>query len=916
MARTYCIIFCALWLMMSSLVAFSHADALPNPIKVVMDNNYPPFIFQGSDGKPQGILVDQWHLWEQKTGIKVEISAMDWAKALSGMKAGDFDVIDTVFKTEERSNWLDFSKAYAKLEVPIFFDNKISGITDATSLRGFVVAAKTGDAAVDLLKRNGVEHLVLYNSYESIVLAAKEHKTSVFVIDKPPALYYLYKYGINDHFNQSSPLNVGEFHRAVKKGNMKLLKAVEEGFGRISPSELKKIDTQWYGSSLPVGNYLRFPLIGAGILGLFVLILSFYNRNLRKAVNARTAELKTSKELFERVYNSVNDAIIIHDIETGAIIDVNDRMQEMYGLNREEAISSKVEAFSSGTPPYSQTDALAWINKAVEGEPQLFEWRAKHRDGRLFWTEVNMRRARIGDVDRVLVTVRDITDRKAAEEAIKSSQDLFAAAFQGGPLLMTISDVETGRYQEVNDNFLAVSGFTREEVLGKTSTEVGWLSSQDRDALVSEMRTKGRISGMKLRVARKSGESRWCLYFGEIISLAGERKLLSIAEDITERKSAEEQLRQAMKMDAVGQLAGGVAHDYNNMLTVIIGSAELLKRYTTHDPQSMKLVSAIIDAATRSADLTHQLLTFSRKGERATVKFSIKETILAAVSLLEHSIDKSISLETRFIAPNTLVSGDPSLLQNALLNLGINARDAMPKGGTITFATANVDLDDDFCASHANQVTPGQYLEISVSDTGIGMKKDVLEHIFEPFFTTKAVGEGTGLGLAMVYGTVKDHRGHIDVYSEPGIGTVFKLYIPVSEGLESGADQVEEVVSGSGGILLVDDEPMLRSVGQELLGDLGYRVYLAEDGEEALEVYAREKENISLVILDMVMPKMGGKETLARLVENYPGIKVLISSGFHQEETREVLTNLGARGFVQKPYRRSDLIKAVSEALK
>ena len=172
--------------MMSSLVAFSHADALPNPIKVVMDNNYPPFIFQGSDGKPQGILVDQWHLWEQKTGIKVEISAMDWAKAL---RAGDFDVIDTVFKTEERSNWLDFSKAYAKLEVTIFFDNKISGITDATSLRGFVVAAKTGDAAVDLLKRNGVEHLVLYNSYESIVLAAKEHKTIVFVIDKPPALY-------------------------------------------------------------------------------------------------------------------------------------------------------------------------------------------------------------------------------------------------------------------------------------------------------------------------------------------------------------------------------------------------------------------------------------------------------------------------------------------------------------------------------------------------------------------------------------------------------------------------------------------------------------------------------------------------------------------------------------------------------
>jgi len=911
---TLCCLQLLLVLSAVSLPGVACADA-PATIKVVMDNNYPPYIFQGPEGVLQGILVDQWRLWERRTGIKVEIRAMDWDKALSEMQAGKFDVIDTVFKTAERSRWLDFGTAYAQLEVPAFFGKDISGLTDAGSLRGFVVAAKAGDAAVEMLKRNGVENLVFYDSYQAIVLAAKEHRISVFVADKPPALYYLYKYGIQDRFNLTPPLYVGEFHRAVAKGNRDLLRTVETGFGSLAPADMRQIDAKWRGASLPLGNYLRFPLACAGILALLALALFAHNFALRKAVQARTEELKANKDLIEQVYNSVNDAIIIHDAATGAIVDVNERMLEMYGVTREETMRLRVEAFSAGSPPYTQDDADAWMRRASLGEPQLFPWKAKKRDGSLFWTEVNMRLARIGELDRILVTARDISERKAAEASMDLSRELFKAAFQSGPLLMTVSDVETGRFQEVNDNFLRLSGFSREEVIGKTSLELGWMSAQDREPLVEELRRSGRVSGAKLKLTRKSGEKIWCLYFGEIISIAGEQRLLSLADDLTERNLAEEQLRQAMKMEAVGQLAGGVAHDYNNMLTVIIGSAELLRSYGGDDAMVLKFSSAILEAARRSADLTRELLTFSRKGDRTTMQFDIHKAVKDALSLLGHSIDKNIRLETRLRAHDTLVVGDPSLLQNSLMNLGINARDAMPGGGSITFSTENLTLDEEFCALHAGQVAPGPYLEISVCDTGAGIAREALEHIFEPFFTTKSVGKGTGLGLAMVYGTVRSFNGLIDVSSELGKGTTFKLYLPLAEGALPDAGKLPEAPRGSGGILLVDDEPQVRDLGKFLLEDLGYRVYLAENGVQALEVYARERDHIALVLLDMIMPKMGGKEALLHLVGHYPEVIVLITSGFHNEANREALVQLGARGVLQKPYRKYDLGKAVAEAL-
>jgi CheY-like chemotaxis protein len=246
--------------------------------------------------------------------------------------------------------------------------------------------------------------------------------------------------------------------------------------------------------------------------------------------------------------------------------------------------------------------------------------------------------------------------------------------------------------------------------------------------------------------------------------------------------------------------------------------------------------------------------------------------------------------------------------------MAINACDAMPEGGTLSITSANMHLDLSTTISMPFDISPGYFVELSISDTGTGITKDVIDHIFEPFYTTKGNGKGTGLGLASVYGTIKDHRGAINIQSELGLGTIFKIYLPVSnERLQ--APIVEKTVSGSGGILLVDDEAILRSAGQELLEDLGYTVYLAEDGKQALEIYVQEQERIQLVLLDMIMPGLGGKETFLKLIEFDPAVRVLFCSGFHREGTNDDLINLGAKGFIQKPYTRSILSTTVTGAI-
>jgi len=497
-------------------------------------------------------------------------------------------------------------------------------------------------------------------------------------------------------------------------------------------------------------------------------------------------------------------------------------------------------------------------------------------------------------------------------EAVESSSQKFKAVFEYSPITVALTTLPDGTFSEVNQAFIDMFGYSREEALGKTTVDLGvWQHDADRIRYLQLLHDHGHVHNFEVDMCRKGGALFTVLFSGVCLEMAGKSCALSAVMDITEQKRLQAQLNQAHKMDVIGQLAGGIAHDFNNMLAGIMAAAELLQRRLAGDAKNQKLAATIVDAATRSAELTRDLLAFSRKSKVAANPVHLNETITAVVALLERTIDKQIQIRTRLGASDPVVLGDATQLQNALLNLGVNARDAMPQGGTLTIATSEIMLSgtaDSFPAV-------GSYLQITVSDTGVGMTPQVMEHIFEPFFSTKETGKGTGLGLAAVYGTVRNLGGRITVQSEPGLGTNFTLYLPLVAGATDSQVVTVEAVAGRGGILLVDDEEILREVGRDILEDLGYTVYLAENGVEALEVFEGHRDKISLVILDMIMPKMGGKEACEHLLQRDSGLKVLFCSGFHCEGTEDELLELGASGFIQKPYSRNELSRAVAEAL-
>jgi PAS domain S-box-containing protein len=501
-------------------------------------------------------------------------------------------------------------------------------------------------------------------------------------------------------------------------------------------------------------------------------------------------------------------------------------------------------------------------------------------------------------------------------EAVEESSQKFKAVFEQSPIAVALTSLPEGIFCEVNQAFKEMFNYPGEETLGKTAVELGiWLHESDRGRYLQLLRENGCVNNVEVRARRKGGEELDIIVSAALLKIGGRSFVLSTIMDMTGQKRLQAQLFQSQKMDVVGQLAGGVAHDFNNMLAVIMATAELLKRRLSGDEKNNKMVNTIIEATTRSADLTRELLNFTSKRTSASTPVHINGTITAVMSLLKRTIDKGIKLTARLESGTPFVMGDQTQLQNALLNLGVNARDAMPQGGTLTYVTARVELDEAACRVRGISLAPGRYLEIAVSDSGTGMTKAVMEHIFEPFFTTKGVGKGTGLGLAAVYGTVRNHHGAICVQSDPGVGSVFNIYLPLMEGGMLPPRSDTDVVSGKGGVMLVDDEEILRDVGREILEDLGYTVYLAENGLQALEVFAAHRDEISLVMLDMNMPKMGGKEAFLRLREQAPELKVLFCSGFSREGTGDDLVGMGASGFIQKPYNRGELSRAVAEAL-
>jgi signal transduction histidine kinase/ActR/RegA family two-component response regulator len=390
---------------------------------------------------------------------------------------------------------------------------------------------------------------------------------------------------------------------------------------------------------------------------------------------------------------------------------------------------------------------------------------------------------------------------------------------------------------------------------------------------------------------------------------------IALTKTITELNETKDQLFHAQKLEAIGRLAGGVAHDFNNILTAITGYAELIRDQYSTDAKLEKFSTAILNSTSRAADLTAKLLAYARKGKIAMTAFDMHQLIRDVIDICEHTMDKKIVISPDFRAPHATVMGDRNQLQNAIMNLALNARDSMPNGGKLLFTTEIIDLTGKLSYHSSYTVIPGRYLKLCISDTGTGMDQDTLSRAFEPFFTTKEKSKGTGLGLSSVYGIVKSHNGYIELKSAVGKGTHADMYLPLSKKTEQQTEEHPAIISiGHGTLLFVDDEDLIRDMASEMIRKLGYSVVTCCNGEEAVEYYKTHADKIDVVILDIIMPKMGGYACFNAMKAINPELKVIASSGYVINDEVKKMLDQGALGFIHKPFSFKILAEAINNA--
>ncbi len=545
------------------------------------------------------------------------------------------------------------------------------------------------------------------------------------------------------------------------------------------------------------------------------------------------------------------------------------------------------------------------------------------KDGSTVWTEVkaSFLRNDEGIPIGVMGIIRDITERKKAEKELRKSEEKFKKAFYTSPDAININRLSDGMFISINKGFSEMTGYSEEDVQGKTSLDLNiWHDANDRTKLVESLREKGKVENLEAQFCLKNGEIKYGMMSAALIDLDETPHILSITRDITQRKRSEEertrlelQLFQAQKMEAIGTLAAGIAHDFNNILTALVGYAALLKMQIKN-ATLLTYVDHILSASHKATDLVQNLLAFSKQQTISLKPTSLHSVIKGTEKLLKRLVTEDIAIKTLLAAEDITIMADATQIDQILFNLVTNARDAMPQGGTLTIETKAMELGDQFQRIHGYG-KPGRYALLCISDTGVGMDTTTREKIFDPFFTTKEVGKGTGLGLSTVYGIVKQHNGYITVYSEPNRGTIFHIYLPVA--VKIGKEENLAPAPTKGGnetILIAEDNEAVRGLMSKVLMEYGYRTVEAIDGADAI-VRFKKVTKIDLLILDSIMPNKNGWETYNEIHKIKPGIRVIFTSGY----TRDVFLDKGIEDkkfhFLQKPITPDALLQEVRNVL-
>jgi len=623
--------------------------------------------------------------------------------------------------------------------------------------------------------------------------------------------------------------------------------------------------------------------------------------------------LRESEERYRYVVENIEDFICTHDLK-GNLLFVSSGPARLLGLDPADIVGTNLRSYLAPEVRDQFDNMLAAVRKdgrasglmlvqSSSGEKRLWEYRNTLHTG-------------TDGEPTVIGIARDVTERRRAEQALRESQERYQELFNESKDGVYITALD-GQLLDANQAFCEILGYARDDVVGQ-DIRFTYVNPSDRDRFVQAIEESGFLKDYPLALRRRDGREVNCLLTssvrrardGAVIGYHG------ILRDITEQRNLQNQLLQAQKMEAIGTLAGGVAHDFNNVLQVALGYSELLLGDDELPRRHKADLKKINESTKRGAELVQRLLNFSRKAEVKVQPLSLNRRVSEMRKMIERTIPKMIDIQLILAKDLATINADPTQIDQVLMNLAVNARDAMPEGGKLIIETANIFLNKEYVRMHLDAKV-GHHVLLMVTDTGSGMDKDTVEHIFEPFFTTKAVGEGTGLGLAMVHGIVTHSGGHVRCYSEIGEGTTFKIYFPAQVADEVQAEQDARPMppGGSETILLVDDEEFILDLGSRILTKAGYKVIKASNGKEAQEVYQARRDSIALVILDLIMPEMGGKQCLEILLGLNPSVKVVIASGYSADGPTKEALSAGAKGFVNKPYDIRQVLEVIRTVL-
>lgn len=643
-------------------------------------------------------------------------------------------------------------------------------------------------------------------------------------------------------------------------------------------------------------------------------------RALQQAELRALEALRESEEHYRTLVENAPEAIVLLDIDRQKFVDSNGRALSLFGLTRDTLLQSGVRDVSATKQVDGATAEMTerlFSHSGSEGATTHFEWMYRNSRGEEHPAEVYLVPLPSADRRLVRVSIVDITERKRSEQALRESEARYRGLVDNATYGILWIEEHGGKLLDANPAVAAMLRYDSvEDLLSIQFSKTLYCNPADQNTIVAEYRRHGRANGT-VEWKRKDGKVVAVrLSSRRTTNPDGSECAEVIVEDVTEHKALERQLVQAQKFEAIGQLAGGIAHDFNNMIGAILGWVDLGLDETDANSRLHRHFEKVRHQAERAAALTRQLLAFARRQILEPRNVDLNQTMIETLSLLEKLIGSNIEIKANLAPDLAMVRADPTQVEQVLMNLCINARDAMPDGGSLIIDTSNMTLDAAFCSLQP-LARPGNYVMLAITDSGMGMDAATLDRIFEPFFTTKELGKGTGLGLATVYGIVRQHGGFLNVYSEPGVGSTFRVYLPISTTAAPVRDSAEDtgpVAGGTETILVAEDHEGLRQLAQEALTGLGYNVLLAADGQQALQEFRRFPE-IHLALLDVVLPKLSGPEVYAKLQETHLGLPVIFVTGYSPDLA--VIQKVQQQGFpiLQKPYSSRNLARAVRKTL-